>query len=221
MLHQNTLYSHRKRFPDMPICQPVYRPDIRCRHSVEIIPCIAAPLRSFQQEESQSYNTEKHQEVHAEEHPTTAIQPLRHRVLCPHWSVPEESSRSVLVHSIENKTKEPLTDLLVHRKLLVNIPGLFIFVAFFLGQCRFAFVSLSQRMWRRAEIKMRTNTMLMFSSVVSKVTESGKTRTRSSSLFLMFEDGLRPGAEQISVFRSRFALFPQKTAVRGWNRYYT
>lgn len=74
--------------------------------SVDIILYIPAPLRSSQQEESRSYHTEKHQQVHAEEHPTTAIQPLRHRMLSPQGSVPEESSQSVFVHSIEKKNKK-------------------------------------------------------------------------------------------------------------------
>lgn len=55
------------------------------------------PSWSFQQEVSQCYDTEKHQQVRADERPATAVQPVSQRTLSPPRSIPEESRQSVFV----------------------------------------------------------------------------------------------------------------------------
>lgn len=55
-----------------------------------------APSQSFQQEVRQCDDTEKHKQVHAEEHPATAIQPVSQRTLSPQRAVPEESVQSTI-----------------------------------------------------------------------------------------------------------------------------
>lgn len=93
----------------------------------------SAPSWSFQQEVRDCYDREEHNQVHADERPATAIQPVSQRTLSPRGFAPEESSQSAFVqrknHHSYQKALKICVDL---RKLSVNIRALFILVCFLL-----------------------------------------------------------------------------------------
>lgn len=97
LLHQNILYSFTKSFPE-------YTHDVNMpSQDVIIVPRTEysrkhAPSQSFQQEENESNETEKHKQVYAEERPATAIQPVSQGTLPPQRATPEGSSQSLFVH---------------------------------------------------------------------------------------------------------------------------
>lgn len=126
----------------------------------------SAPSWSFQQEVSECYDREKRKQVHADERPATAIQPVSQRTLSPRGSAPEESSRSACVqrknHHSHQKAFKIYVDLRACRNPPVNIRTLFILVCFFLWQRSFALVSLSQSIQRGTVTTTHIHTVTFF-----------------------------------------------------------
>lgn len=99
---------------------------------------VGAASRSFQQEQAEGHETEKHQEINEEERPATAIQPVSQRALFLLRSEPGNSKsvskRGSALNSNTNKQTHKRSYLAADSRRYILVSFLFSLSAFFLDK---------------------------------------------------------------------------------------